>query len=296
LSRNGGEPAHPLELGLRLHENVCREKTPPVLARAMCASPFDAALHDAVGIATGRSAFDFYRDPVPMPTADPHFRDRNAAAAIARAIERPKRELRAWYLVGKADDIYGLIALKDQPRPEAKQMVADLHAMDIRTVMLTGDNEVTANAVAKDLGIAEVRASLKPEGKIAAIRELKSKYGAVAMIGDGVNDAPALAEATVGIAMGAAGTDAAIEAADVALMADDLSKVPYALRIGRRSNRLGRQNIVFALSVLAIMIPSALVGILSVALAVIFHEASELIAVGNGLRVGKRGDGGRIIE
>jgi Cd2+/Zn2+-exporting ATPase len=150
--------------------------------------------------------------------------------------------------------------------------------------------------VAKDLGIAEVRASLKPEGKIAAIRELKSKYGAVAMIGDGINDAPALAEATVGIAMGAAGTDAAIEAADVALMADDLSKVPYALRIGRRSNRLGRQNIVFALSVLAIMIPSALVGILSVALAVVFHEASELIAVGNGLRVGKRGDGGRIIE
>jgi Cd2+/Zn2+-exporting ATPase len=227
----------------------------------------------------------------------PELFERNGTLATdITEIPRLRSEGKTVILVGKADDIFGLIALKDQPRPEAKQMVADLHDMGVRTVMLTGDNDVTANAVARDLGIAEVRASLKPEGKIAAIRELKSKYGAVAMIGDGINDAPALAEATVGIAMGAAGTDAAIEAADVALMADDLSKVPYALRIGRRSNRLGRQNIVFALSVLAIMIPSALVGILSVALAVIFHEASELIAVGNGLRVGKRGDGGRIIE
>ena len=88
----GGEAAHPLELGLRLHESVCREKTPPVLARAMCASPFDAALHDAVGIALGRSAFDFYREPMPLPSADPHFLDHNAAAAIARAIRRPEAE------------------------------------------------------------------------------------------------------------------------------------------------------------------------------------------------------------
>ena len=101
----GGEAAHPLELGLRLHESVCREKTPPVLARAMCASPFDAALHDAVGIALGRSAFDFYREPVALPSADPHFLDRNAAAAIARTIRQPKRSLRAWYLVGKNDDM-----------------------------------------------------------------------------------------------------------------------------------------------------------------------------------------------
>ncbi len=101
----GGEAAHPLELGLRLHESVCREKTPPVLARAMCASPFDAALHDAAGLALGRSAFDFYREPVPLPTADPCFSDRNAAAAIARLIQRPKRALRAWYLVGKNDDM-----------------------------------------------------------------------------------------------------------------------------------------------------------------------------------------------
>jgi Cd2+/Zn2+-exporting ATPase len=162
--------------------------------------------------------------------------------------------------------------------------------------MLTGDNAVVATAIGKDLGIDDVRAGLKPEDKIKAIRELKTEYGPVAMIGDGVNDAPALAEATVGVAMGAAGTDAAIEAADVALMADDLSKVSYALRIGRRSNHLGRQNIAFALTTLTLMIPSALVGILTVALAVVFHEASELIAVGNGLRVGRKGDAERIIK
>jgi Cd2+/Zn2+-exporting ATPase len=199
-------------------------------------------------------------------------------------------------LVGTASEIYGIIALKDEPRAEAKGMVEKLDEMGICTIMLTGDNEVTAKAVAKDLGITEVRANLKPEDKISAIRELKSKYGAVAMIGDGINDAPALAEATIGIAMGTAGTDAAIEAADVALMADDLSKVPYALSIGRRSNHLGRQNIAFALIVLALMIPSALLGILSVALAVLLHEASELIAVANGLRMGRKGDAKRLFE
>lgn len=211
-------------------------------------------------------------------------------------IPKLRNEGKTVILVGDGVEIYGIMALKDEIRPEAKRMVQDLHSMGIRTVMLTGDNAVVAKAIGKDLGIDDVRAGLKPEDKIEAIRELKTKYGSVAMIGDGVNDAPALAEATVGIAMGAAGTDAAIEAADVALMADDLSKVSYALRIGRRSNHLGRQNIVFALATLAIMIPSALVGILTVALAVVFHEASELIAVGNGLRVGRKGDVERIIK
>jgi Cd2+/Zn2+-exporting ATPase len=211
-------------------------------------------------------------------------------------IPRLRSEGKTVILVGNGAEIYGIMALKDEIRPEARKMVEDLHSMDIRTVMLTGDNSVVAEAIGKDLGIDDVRAGLKPEDKIEAIRDLKTKYGSVAMIGDGVNDAPALAEATVGIAMGAAGTDAAIEAADIALMADDLSKVTYALKIGRRSNRLGRQNIAFALLTLGLMIPSALVGILSVGLAVVFHEASELIAVGNGLRVGKRGDGGRIID
>ena len=186
--------------------------------------------------------------------------------------------------VGTSESILGIIALKDQIRPEAGKVVDELHAMGIKVVMLTGDNEITARSVAKDLGIDEVRADLKPEDKIAAIRELKSKYGMVAMIGDGINDAPALAESSVGIAMGVAGTDAAIDAADVALMADELTKVPYALRMGKKANIISKQNIVFSLIVLAVLIPSALFGILTVASVVFLHESSELIAVGNGLR------------
>ncbi len=187
--------------------------------------------------------------------------------------------------VGTKDNIMGVIALRDQIRPESKKMVAELHSMGMEVVMLTGDNEVTALSVAKNLGIDNVRANLKPEDKIVAIQELKSKYGTVAMVGDGINDAPALAESSVGIAMGVAGTDAAIEAADVALMADDLHKLHYALRIGKKANVISKQNIVFSLIVLAVLIPSALFGVLTIALAVVFHEASELIAVGNGLRV-----------
>ena len=189
--------------------------------------------------------------------------------------------------VGTFELIIGVIALKDQVRSEARKVVDELRSMGIEVVMLTGDNEVTAKAVGKELGIDEVQAGLKPEDKIKAVRSLKSKYGAVAMIGDGVNDAPALAESSVGIAMGVAGTDAAIEAADVALMADELTQIPFALRMGKSANHISRQNITFSLIVLAVMIPSALAGFLTVVVAVILHESSELLAVGNGLRTGK---------
>ncbi len=190
--------------------------------------------------------------------------------------------------VGMQDKVLGLIAVRDEVRPKAKAMIDKLHTMGIATIMLTGDNQITARAVASDLGIDDIRADLKPEDKTAAIDTLKEKYGFVVMIGDGINDAPALAHATVGIAMGTIGTDAAIEAADVALMADDLSKVPEAIAFGKKARAISTQNIVFSLAVLAIMIPAALAGILGVTVAVVFHEASELLAVGNGLRVFRR--------
>ena len=167
-------------------------------------------------------------------------------------------------------------------------MIAELHRMGLTVVMLTEDNGVTARAIAHELAIDEVRADLTPEEKVAAITQLEQAHAGVAMVGDGINDAPALAQATVGIAMGSAGTDAAIEAADVALMADDLSKVPFALRLSKKARRISRQNIAFSLLVLGVLIPSSLVGILTLVAAVFYHEASELLAVANGLRAALR--------
>ena len=190
-------------------------------------------------------------------------------------------------LIGNENGVHGLIVLQDRLRADAKATIAALHALGIRTAMLTGDNTRTAHAVARQLGIDDVRADLKPENKVAAVQQLEKQYGAVLMVGDGINDAPALAAATCGVAMGAAGTDAAIEAADIALMADDLGKVTEALRLGRKARRVSAQNIIFSILILAIMIPLALGGFLSVALTVLVHEASELLAVVNGLRAGR---------
>ncbi|HHH44021.1 MAG TPA: cation-translocating P-type ATPase [Gammaproteobacteria bacterium] len=189
-------------------------------------------------------------------------------------------------LVGSGKQVTGLIALQDTLRDDARDVIARLHDMDIRTVMLTGDNRRTAERVAAQLGIDDVRADLKPEDKVSAVTALLND-GPVLMVGDGVNDAPALAAATCGVAMGAAGTDAAIEAADIALMADDLDKLEEALQLGRRARRISLQNIVFAILVLAILIPAGVGGFISIAVAVLAHEASELLAVANGLRAAK---------
>lgn len=202
-------------------------------------------------------------------------------------LDRLRGEGKTVILVGTEQRILGLIAIRDEARPEARDAVDQLQRRNMRTVVLTGDNEMTARAIARELWIDEAKADLKPEDKIRAVEELEKKYGAVAMVGDGINDAPALARATVGIAMGVAGTDAAIEAADVALMADDLGKVVHAINLGRRTHRISTQNIVFSLGILAVLIPAALSGILTVALAVFIHETSELLAVANGLRVAR---------
>lgn len=202
-------------------------------------------------------------------------------------IEKLRAAGKTAILVGSSDGIKGIIGIRDKVRPGAREVVSGLHSMGIKVIMLTGDSDVVAGAISKELGLDEFRANLKPAGKTEAVKELELRYGSVAMVGDGINDAPALAQATVGIAMGVAGTDVAIEAADVALMADDLAKVQLAIRMGRRSKEISRQNIIFALVVLALLIPSALIGILSVALAVTFHESSELLAILNGLRVAR---------
>ncbi len=188
-------------------------------------------------------------------------------------------------LVGTKQNLYGLLIVQDRVRDGVKDVISDLRRLGIRTVMLTGDNMSTARTIAESLGLDDNLADLKPEDKVEAVKELERCYGPVLMVGDGINDAPALAAATCGVAMGAAGSDAAIEAADVALMADDLAKVPKMLRLALKVKRISTQNIVFSLLLLAVLIPLAVSGVLSVALAVVVHEVSELIAVANGLRV-----------
>ncbi|WP_297529205.1 heavy metal translocating P-type ATPase [Thiohalobacter sp.] len=189
-------------------------------------------------------------------------------------------------VVGTEQAVLGLIALQNTLRENVREVIAGLHRLGIRTIMLTGDNEGTARRIAAQAGIDDVRAGLRPEDKVAAVEALM-KEGPVLMVGDGVNDAPALAAATCGMAMGAAGTDAAIEAADIALMADDLGKLEEAMQLGRKARRVSLQNIVFSIAVLVVLIPTGVGGVISIATAVLAHEASELLAVANGLRAGR---------
>lgn len=201
------------------------------------------------------------------------------------AIERLRDEGNTVILIGTEKNIAGLIAVRDEIRKEAASVVDQLQRMGMEVTMLTGDNERTARAIAKSLGIHEIEADLKPADKIKAVEDITRKYGPVTMVGDGVNDAPALAKAAVGVAMGTAGTDAAIEAADVALMADDLEKLVFALKLGKKARTVSGQNIVFSLLLLLLLVPSALTGFMTVALAVFIHETSEILAVANGLRL-----------
>ncbi|MEN2980452.1 cation-translocating P-type ATPase [Tistrella bauzanensis] len=189
-------------------------------------------------------------------------------------------------VVGDDRAAWGLLALRDTLRPNARQAIAALHRAGIRSVvMLTGDNPRTAHAIAKEAGIDEVFAALKPEDKVAKVRALAQERGHVAMVGDGVNDAPALAEATVGVAMGAAGTDVALETADVALMADDLEKLVYALRHARRTHTVVRQNLALSAVVIGALIVGAMAGAFSLPVVVVAHEVSEFLVIASGLRM-----------
>nr|NIR93263.1 HAD-IC family P-type ATPase [Gammaproteobacteria bacterium] len=180
----------------------------------------------------------------------------------------------------------GIIALADQPRQNLKMTLDKLKRLGIASlVMITGDNDRVAAAISRQLGFDQYKADLLPEQKVDAIKQLILEHGEVAMIGDGVNDAPALVNASVGIAMGASGTDVALETADVALMADDLSRLPFAIALSRQSRRIILQNLIIALGVIALLIPATLFGLAGIALAIIFHEGSTLVVVANGLRL-----------
>ena len=190
-------------------------------------------------------------------------------------------------LVAADGKLAGIIALKDTVRQTAKDAFRELKRIGIqRIIMITGDNELAARAVAKDLEIDEYYAELLPQDKVDIVRVLIERFGStVAVVGDGVNDAPALAAATVGIAMGAAGSDTALETADIALMSDDLVKLPYTIRLSRRALLTIRQNIFFALGVIGLLIATALIGWLRLSLGVFGHEGSALIVIANGMRL-----------
>ena len=183
----------------------------------------------------------------------------------------------------------GLIAVADTVRDAARGLVDALRNEGIdHVVMLTGDNVGTARAIASRVGIDEYHAALMPEDKVARVAELRNRFGAAAMVGDGINDAPALAAASVGIAMGTRGSDAALAAADVALVGDDLSKLPWVIRLARRSRRVIQQNIAMSLIIVVALVAGTFFANLSMLGAVIGHEGSEVLIVLNGLRVALR--------
>jgi Cd2+/Zn2+-exporting ATPase len=180
----------------------------------------------------------------------------------------------------------GIIAVADRPRETGKDMVELLRRQGIESVvMLTGDNRATARAIAAEIGVDEFRAELLPEDKVAAVDELRRRFGSVAMVGDGVNDAPALASADVGIAMGAAGSDAALETADVALMADELLKIPYAFRLSRATMRNIKANLAISLVMKAAFVVAAVAGVATLWMAVVADTGASVIVIANALRL-----------
>ena len=180
----------------------------------------------------------------------------------------------------------GIISVMDVARPEAMETLAALKTLGIRRmIMLTGDNQRVADAVAKTIGVTDPLGSLMPEDKVAAIEKLLQEEGKVAMVGDGVNDAPALAKSTVGIAMGAAGSDVALETADIALMADKLETLPFAIGLSRKTRSIIRQNLWISLGMVAVLIPLTILGIAELGPAVVAHEGSTLVVVANALRL-----------
>ncbi|MEW6613268.1 MAG: heavy metal translocating P-type ATPase [Pseudomonadota bacterium] len=209
--------------------------------------------------------------------------DPEPARTLVRQLQQEGKTV---VLLGSVQRLYGLIAIADPLRPGAAEAVAALKASGIeRVVMLTGDNNLAAQAIAAQAGVDEVLAELSPEDKTRAVADLEARYGKVAMVGDGVNDAPALAAAHVGIAMGAAGTDVALETADVALMADDLSRLPYLVRFSRRNWGVIRQNLALSALVIGTLVAGAVSGVFTLPTAVLAHELSEFAVIASGLRM-----------
>jgi Cd2+/Zn2+-exporting ATPase len=221
-------------------------------------------------------------------------RDGALPQSVSDAVGELQRDGRTVMVVRCGVRFLGVLGVMDTPRESARAVVAELHTLGIeQTIMLTGDNQQVADSVAKHVGIRVARGDLLPEQKVAAIAELASSKSRVAMVGDGVNDAPAMATATVGIAMGAGGSDVALETADVALMADDLTALPFAVGLSRAARRIIRQNLWASLGMVAFLIPATIFDFAKIGVAVALHEGSTLLVVANALRLLAYRDGRR---
>ncbi|WP_199421662.1 heavy metal translocating P-type ATPase [Actinotalea solisilvae] len=208
------------------------------------------------------------------------------AGSLAGEVERMQQAGATAVLIEENGSLLGAVAVRDELRPEAAQVVAQLRRDGYHVAMLTGDNSLTATALALEVGIDEVHADLRPEDKAALVAQLRTQRR-TAMVGDGVNDAPALATADLGIAMGAMGTDVAIETADVALMGEDLRHLPQAFAHARRARRIMLQNVGLSLAIIIVLMPLALFGVLGLAAVVLVHEIAEVLVIANGVRAGR---------
>tara|TARA_R110000782_G_scaffold127914_3_gene219514 strand:+ start:348 stop:2351 length:2004 start_codon:yes stop_codon:yes gene_type:complete len=212
--------------------------------------------------------------------------DKGVPSEVSEKVRGLEGEGKTTMLIKRGDEFIGMLGLMDTPREKAKETLAQLKKLGIKKmIMLTGDNQKVADAVAREIGLTEALGSLLPEEKVEAIKNLARQENKLAMIGDGVNDAPAMANSTVGIAMGAAGSDVALETADIALMADKLETLPFAIGLSRKAKSVIKQNLWVSLGVVALLIPATIMSWASIGVAVAIHEGSTLIVVINALRL-----------
>ncbi|MED4041160.1 heavy metal translocating P-type ATPase [Niallia taxi] len=205
--------------------------------------------------------------------------------SIKENITRMQTEGKTVMVLGTEKEILSLIAVADEMRESSKEVISKLNHMGVETVMLTGDNQRTAEAIGKQVGVSDIKADLLPEDKLNFIKELRGKHQSVAMVGDGVNDAPALAASSVGVAMGGAGTDTALETADIALMSDDLSKLPYTIKLSRKALAIIKQNITFSLAIKLVALLLVMPGWLTLWIAIFADMGATLIVTLNSLRL-----------
>ncbi len=254
----------------------------PLAAAIIAAAPGAPEAGDAQAV-TGQGVTG-HVDGAPARLGKPGFVNPDG---LAGDIARLQGEGSSVVLLEHDGRLLGAIAVRDELRPEASAVVRGLRGVGMEHVaMLTGDNRRTAEALARQAGIEEVAAELLPEDKVAAVQSLGAR-GGVAMVGDGINDAPALATADVGIAMGAMGSDVAIETADAALMGEDLTHLPMLFSHARRAGRIMRQNLILSGAIIAILIPLAAIGVLGLAAVVATHELAEIVVIANGVRAGR---------